>query len=183
MSGMSHQEGEQESQLARGTKPRARWIIDLINEVSMNWLGMPPEVSFTFHGLDDEDERKEADLLKEYLSNGIMTLNETRDARNMPRYPFENANEPFVHTPTGVAFFNPDATPVSMPGNLPSAVQNQPARQEQKAFMTFARNAQKRETWRDFTFKAHSAEVADAANKLAAAGDMDAVRSLFALCE
>jgi hypothetical protein len=76
-----------------------------------------------------------------------------------------------------------------MPGNLPSAVQNQPGkdepdvRQEQKAFMTFARNNQKRETWRDFTFKAHSAEVSDAANKLAAAGDIDAVKALFALCE
>jgi hypothetical protein len=187
MSGMSHQEGEQTSQLERGTKPRARWVTDLINEISINWLGMPPEVTFTWHGLDDEDEKKEADLLEGYLASGIMTLNETRDARNLPRYSFQNANEPFVHTPTGVAFFNPDAEPVSMPGNLPSAVQNQPGfsgtRQEQKAFMSFARNAQRRETWRDFTFKAHDTEVAEAANRLAAAGDMDAVKALFALVE
>jgi hypothetical protein len=200
MAGMSHQEGEQTSQLERGTKPRARWVVDIINEISMNWLGMPPEVTFTFHGLDDEDEEKEAKLLEGYLASGIMTLNETRDARNLPRFPFLNADEPFVHTPTGPAFFNPAAEPVGMPGNLPSAPQNQPhpkpardeqvqdvpgavARLEQKAFMTFARNNQRRETWRDFTFKAHSDEVADAANKLAAAGDIDAVKALFALCE
>lgn len=192
MSGMSHQEGEQTSQLERGTKPRAKFVTDLINEICVNWFGMPREVSFTFHGLDDEDEKKEADLLEGYLKNGIITLNEARDARNMPRYNIANANEPSVHTPTGVAFFNPDAQPISMPGNLPSAAQNNPntptedvpvPRQEQKAFMTFARNNQKRDTWRDFTFKAHSAEVADAANKLAKAGDLDAVKALFAMFE
>lgn len=191
LGGMSQAQGEQDSQLQRGTKPRARWIVDLINEVSRNWLGMPPEVSFTFHGLDDEDEKREADLLVEYLTHGIMTLNETRDARNLPRYPIANADEPSVATPTGVAFFNPDADPVSMPGNLPSAVQNNPhvekpaddVRQEQKAFMTFARNNQRREAWRDFTFKAHGSVVGDAVNRLAAAGELDAVKALFAACD
>lgn len=204
MGGMSQQDSEQDSQLQRGTKPRARWIIDMINEISHNWLGMPSEVSFMFHGLDNEDEKRDADLLVEYLTHGIITLNEARDARNMPRYAIANANEPSVSTPTGVAFFNPDADPISMPGNLPSAVQNNPhanppvgpskgpreeleepprssARQEQKSFFTFARNNQRRETWRDFTFKSLSAEVGAAANRLAEAGDLDAVRALFAL--
>ncbi|MGC2652273.1 MAG: hypothetical protein WA317_01435, partial [Mycobacterium sp.] len=44
MGGQGHQQGEQDSQLERGTKPRAKWIVDLINEISVNYLGMPPEV-------------------------------------------------------------------------------------------------------------------------------------------
>jgi Phage portal protein len=196
------QKGEQDSQLQRGTKPTAQWITDLINEVCTNYLGMPPEVTFKFHGLDSEDEQKEATLVEGYLNNGIMTLNETRDARSLPRYPFPQADQPFLATPTGPAFLNPEVQPVGMPGNLPSAPQNQPgftppaaveprdetvqdtpdpkAKAEQKAFLTFAKRRNGGE-WRDFTFKALSPDVGEAANRLAAAGDLDACKALFTL--
>ena len=124
MGSQGHSQGEQDAQLQRGTKPRARWIIDLINEISVNYLGMPPEVTFAFHGLDDQDEQKEATLLQGRIDNALMTVNEGRDQMNLPRYPWANANEPFLATPTGPAFLNPDADPVSLPGNLPSAPQN-----------------------------------------------------------
>lgn len=219
MGGSGHQQGEADSQLERGTKPRAKWIVSLINEISLNWLGMPSELTFQFQGLDDEDEQAEANLLNDYVKVGGMVLNEMRDRLNLPRYSIRQANEPFIATPTGPAFFNPDVQPVGMPGNLPSAQgqhpqqpgqkpelpagssarpadddeedhmpptpakkpsQKDPAkRAEQKAFMTFARNATRRDEWRDFSFKAHSADVGHAANKLAAAGDMDAVKCLF----
>jgi hypothetical protein len=201
MGGTGHSQGEQDSQLQRGTKPTAQWIIDLVNEVSTNYLGMPPEVTFRFHGLDREDEQKEATLLTGYVNTGLQTINEGRDQRGLPRFPFLQANEPFLATPTGPAFLNPAVEPVGLPGNLPSAPQNHdgyqgkpsatpepPAkddqpdakRGEQKAFMTFLRK-RAGGVWRDFTFTAHSQSVAEAANRLAAAGDVDAVKCLFAM--
>jgi len=211
MGGQGHQQGESDSQLARGTKPRAKWVVDLINEISINYLGMPPEVTFTFHGLDADDEEKKAVLLEGYVNNGLMVLNEGRDQLNLPRFAIEQANEPFIATPTGPAFFNPLVQPVGMPGNLPSAPQNSPgqvesgnqpatgagavdgqvpdvtddapdSKAEKRAFLTFAANRTARgQQWRDFAFKSLDSDVGEAANRLAAAEDLDAVKALFAL--
>jgi hypothetical protein len=210
MGGSGHQQGESDSQLERGTKPTAQWITDLINELSVNYLGMPPELSFKFHGIDEEDETKSAALLEGYLGNALMTVNEGRDQLNLPRSPHPQANELLFKTPTGPAFLDSSVQPVGMPGNLPSA-QNQPQfqpqqsssdetppppadsrdeqvqdipgdkRAEQKAFLTFARNQQRRNNgWRDFAFKVYASDVGEAANRLAAAGDVDAAKALFA---
>lgn len=209
MGGAGHQQGEQDSQLARGTKPRTKWLIDVINEICQNYLGMPPEVTFQFHGIDDEDEQKEATLLEGYVNNGGMVLNEMRDRLNLPRYSIEQANEPFIATPTGPAFFNPKVQPVGMPGNLPSADQNKPGpaepskpaapssasvgtrdqqvqkvskSAEQKAFLSCVQASVKTgKEWSGFTFKAYSPVVAEAANRLAADGDVDACKVLFTL--
>lgn len=209
MGSQGHSQGEQDAQLARGTKPRARWVTDLINEVCTNFLGMPPEVTFTFHGLDDKDEQAEATLLQGYVDNALLTVNEGRDRLNMPRYAIESANEPFLATPTGPAFLNPDTQPVSLPGNLPSVPGNHPGapeqgvlpskkpqaaieardesvqgtpdkRAEQKAFSTFIRK-RAGSAWRDFTFTAYPDHVAEAANRLAAAGDVDAAKCALAM--
>lgn len=201
MGGQGHQQGEQDQQLQRGTKPRAKWIVDLVNEVSRNYLDMPPEVSFCFHGIDEQDEQKEAQLLEGYLKNGGMVLNEVRDRLNLPRYTIEQANEPFIATPTGPAFFNPTVQPVGMPGNLPSHPGNNPAveppqepaedpseavgaerKAEQKAFLAFVAKSDGG-TDRPFRFDHHPSDVADAANKLAAAGDLPAIQELFRITD
>lgn len=198
MGSSGHHQGESDAQLERSTKPRASWVVDLINEISINYLGMPPEVTFGFHGLDDDDEQKSATLLEGYLGHGLMTINEGRDQLNLPRFAMVQANEPLFTTPTGPAFVNPEVQPVGMPGNLPSAdqnttalppgkpaepeeepVQDTPAKVEQKAFLTFI--AQSGGTGRGFVFKAHSPEVAEAAHQLAESGDVDAVEELFSL--
>lgn len=124
MGGQGQQAAESDTQLARGTKPTAQWIVDLVNEVSANYLGMPPEVTFRFHGLDDEDEQREATLLTGYIGTGLQTLNEGRDQLNLPRYGFPEANQPFLNTPTGPAFLNVAVQPVDIPGNIPSAPRN-----------------------------------------------------------
>lgn len=197
------------SQLQRGTKPRAKWVINLINEISINYLGMPPEVTFGFHGLDDEDEQKKATLLQGYIGSGLMVTNEGRDALNLPRYAIEQANEPYIATPTGPSFLNPEVQPSGMPGNLPSAHQNGPNppqvgapdkpaidagasnedRDEQVQDVPDAKTEQKafmtfarrrRDSgWRDFTFKTLSPDIAQAANDLASVGELDAVKALF----
>jgi Phage portal protein len=220
MGGSGHQQGEQDSQLRRGTKPTAQWITDLINEVSTNFLGMPPEVTFRFLGIDDEDEERDAKLLTGYIGSGLQTLNEGRDALNLPRYEFPEANQPFLNTPTGPAFLNVEVQPIGVPGNLPgqqiqnphptgpsavntstagegeagapkpapkriaSATAPSPASSntravERKKFLTFA--AKRGTTSRDFEFTHHPADFAEAANRLAAAGDIDACKALFDL--
>jgi hypothetical protein len=233
MGGQGHQQGESDSQLERGTKPRSRFVIDMINELSTQYLGMPAPVTFHFHGIDDEDEQKEAALLEGYLNSGGIVLNEFRDRLNMPRYSLEQANEPFIATPTGPAFFNPKVQPVGMPGNLPSAHQNQnqsqpgrdveptidagaadtprdeqvqgspggeasekrdaepgrvtvrghsrgtPKRRgETKAFAAFAAK-RAAGNWRDFQFETVPVEVGVAANRLAAAGEIDVAKALL----
>lgn len=199
MGGQGHQQGESDTQLQRGTKPTAQWVVDLVNEVSVNYLGMPPEVTLTFHGLDEEDEEREANLLQSYVDGALKTLNEGRDQLNLPRYDFEEANQPFLKTPTGPVFLNVDVQPLMVPGNLPGQQPAQPPakpepkpaddsdddahRSEQKAFMTFLRKRAKSGGWRDFTFEVYGPEVAFAANKFAAAGDVDSVKALFALRE
>jgi hypothetical protein len=217
MGGSGHQQGEQDSQLRRGTKPTAQWVIDLVNEVSANYLDMPPEVTFRFHGLDDEDEEREATLLVQYTGSGLQTLNEGRDQLNLPRYEFPEANQPFLNTPTGPAFLNVKVQPLGVPGNLPgqnphptgpSAINSSAAGDgdagtaapapkpgkrdesvpvapsgtanksaERKQFLTFA--AKRGTTSRDFEFSHHSPKFAEAANRLAAAGDIDACKALF----
>lgn len=224
MGGRGIQQGEQDSELKRGTKPTAAWLTDIINEVSSRYLNMPPEVTFQFRGLDDEDEEKEATLLAGYVNGAMYTLNEARDALNLPRYSFSEADEPFLATPTGPAWLNVEVQPVGMPGNLPSAAQNQPGyysangpqnggtqaqpaqppaqpkgpatgtakpatkkptaaakKSEQRAFTAFMTKRAGTDSWRDFEFEANHPKVAEAANRLAAAGDVDAAKAVFDL--
>jgi hypothetical protein len=163
--------------------------------------------------LDDKDEQAEATLLQGYVDNAALTVNEVRDRLNMPRYAIQQANEPFLATPTGPAFLNPDVQPVGLPGNLPSVPGNHPGaperpeqgalppkkpqaaieaprdesvqgdkRAEQKAFLAYIRKSAKTGEWRrDFEFTAYPDDVAEAANRLAAAGDVDACKALFTM--
>jgi hypothetical protein len=141
---------------------------------------------------------------------------------NLPRYEFPEADEPFLATPTGPAWLNVEVQPVGMPGNLPSAAQNQPGyysangpqnggtqaqpaqppaqpkptatvpagkkkpvasakKAEQRAFTAFMTKRAGTGLWRDFTFEELDADIGEAANRLAAAGDVDAVKALFEL--
>jgi hypothetical protein len=167
-------------------------------------------VTFSFIGLDDTDEQKDATLLKGYVGAGLQTLNEGRDRLNLPRYGFPEADQPLLVTPTGPAWLNVDVQPTGMPGNLPSAAQNQPrankpaaavpadrdeqvpdtpdteksagtAAREQRAFMAFAQKRAASGKWRDFEFAAHPDEIAQAANELGRGGDFEAVQALFEL--
>lgn len=213
MGGKGLQQGEQDSELKRGTKPTAEWLVDMINDISTTYLGMPPEVTFQFHGIDDDDEQKKDAILIGKLNVGLMTMNEGRDALNMPRFQFPEADEPFINTPTGPAWLNVEVQPVGMPGNLPSAQQNMPGydasaqrppaaatpppapnvkkpalkkpsrdesvRAEKKAFTAFMNKRAGTDSWRDFVFAEVDPDIGKAANRLAAAGDTDAVKALF----
>lgn len=116
----NQQAGERVSQLQRATKPTAMWVTSIINEICTAYLDMPPELTFQFHGLDEDDEAREADLLGGYVGGGLKTINEGRDQLGLPRYDFPEADQPYLSTPTGPAFLNVAIQPVGLPGNLPS---------------------------------------------------------------
>jgi hypothetical protein len=126
LGGMGHQRGEDDSEEQRGTKPTAAWLTDLINEISTRYLGMPPEVTFTFHGLDDRDEEAEARLLIAYIQAGLKTLDEGRDDLNLPRYAGGIANRPFIMTSAGPMFLDEKQPPpqpeFGQRGGAPTAV-------------------------------------------------------------
>lgn len=206
MGGVGHQQAERDTQLYRVTKPTAQWIVDLINEVSQSYLGMPKALTFVFHGLDADDEQRDAELLTTYIQSGLQTLNEGRDQQNLPRYDFEEADQPMVVTPTGPVWLNVAAQPTAVPGNLPGAPQNQvpavaePASEpaakpadddgedvkdaqgeravEAKKFLSFAQKRVGR-SWRDFQFDTFDADTAKAANLLASAGDLATAKVLL----
>lgn len=120
----SQQDGERVSQLQRATKPTAQWVTDLVNQISAAYLHMPPEITFRFHGLDEDDEIRQSELLRGNVGSGLVTINEGRDQLNLPRYKFTAADQPYLSTPTGPAWLNVDVQPVGLPGNLPSVAAN-----------------------------------------------------------
>lgn len=188
------------TQLYRVTKPTAQWIVDLINEVSQHYLGMPKALTFVFHGLDADDEQRDAELLTTRVQSGLQTLNEGRDQQNLPRYAFAEADQPMVVTPTGPVWLNVAAQPTAVPGNLPNAPENQPAAiaetapdpapkpaddevkgeraVEARKFLSFAQKRVGR-SWRDFQFDTFDADTAKAANLLAEAGDLATAKVLL----
>lgn len=206
LGGAGHQQGEKETSDRRGTNPTAAWITDLINDVSHAWLGMPPEVTFRFTGLDQDDEDARAARTITSVQAGLLTLNEGRDELNVPRYQFPDADQPFIlggsptyvdaqvrqehadmlgvpdrpDSPTG------DDEDEGGPGGQPPTpgpvqdTRGAARRAEAKAFMAFAGRRAGTGRWRDFRFTAHDPAEAEAANRLAELGDLDAVKALLA---
>lgn len=109
LGGSGHQEGEKDNELRRGTRPTAAWLTDLINEISRQWLGMPEEITFQFLGLgDDQDEETESIILDRDINGGVRTINEGRDAKNLPRFSFPLADQPFIMTGSGPQYLDPE---------------------------------------------------------------------------
>lgn len=119
LGGKGHQDGESDSEMTRGTKPTAEWIKDLVNELSRVWLGMPPEVTFTFNGLDDEDEERQNTILISRVQAGLKTPNEGRDELNLTRYPFPAADKPMVFGGIAPTLLDPDERPPPPPAIAP----------------------------------------------------------------
>lgn len=216
LGGKGHQEGEHDTSERRGTRPTAAWLVDLINDVSRAWLGMPPEVTFRFVGLDNDDEDAVSARTATDVGAGMRTLNEGRDQLNLPRYGFADADEPFVMVAGAPVYLNPEVrkrhaemfgppdqplagreprdggdderdeqpagdTPTGSPRAGVDADQERARRAEAKAFLAFAGKRAGTSRWRDFEFEHLDEDEAEAANRLGAAGDLDAARALFAV--
>lgn len=99
-------EGQDRLNDRRGRLPTLRWMASLFTDISRSHLGLPEELEFTWLGLDDEEgEEGEQQPLTEKVHAAAITLNESRDEEGRPRYPFPEADKPFIVTGTGQLVF------------------------------------------------------------------------------
>jgi hypothetical protein len=113
-------------------------------------------------------------------------------AQNQPGYETPPSQMPSAR-PQNQPDRGPAVKPAVKPGPVDEQVQDTPeqhtrvtvkalARLEQKAFLAFAgKRASEDRPYREFEFRATDPDTGEAANRLAAAGDLDAVKALFAL--
>lgn len=103
LGGASYHEGNEDVQ-ARKERAMRGWLVDMFNDISTTYLGMPKELTFSLLSLEAEDETAADQVAQERVSTGRMTMNEDRDRLGMARYAFDEADMPMVMSRTGVTF-------------------------------------------------------------------------------
>lgn len=98
-------EGQDRINDRKGRLPTLRWMASLFTDISRSHLGLPPELEFTWLGLDDEEAGVEEIPVTERLAAAMLTLNESRDEEGMTRFSFPEADKPFIVTGTGQVVF------------------------------------------------------------------------------
>lgn len=135
LGGKGQQEGEQDQAETISQAPDLQWLVDIVNELSMRFLGMDRALTIKFDdGGTSRHMEVEANTSKVYVSTGVRTLNDVRADQGLPLYDLPEADEPMIVTATGPVFLrgtldaqlNPPPPP-PMPGMLPG----QPAPQDQ----------------------------------------------------
>lgn len=99
-----YHEGQEDIQFRKSRLPDLRWFGSLITEISRTHLGLPPEIEFTFLGLDDEDEAASDLVDQQRVASGRMTLNQAVTKLGFPAYGFKEADMPMLQTARGVVF-------------------------------------------------------------------------------
>jgi len=124
----------QENVQNRKRRPIIQYVEAVITRLMRTHFGMPRDLEFKFLGLDDENDPSADDVEDKRQKGGVLTLNERRDQLGLPRYDFEEANQPMIVTQRGIVFIegaleaaaagaviSPDAGPVNAaPGGVPA---------------------------------------------------------------
>jgi SPP1 gp7 family putative phage head morphogenesis protein len=106
LGGEGHAEGQDRLGERKGRKPALRWIANLITDISRAHLGLPRELEFQWLGIEDEsDSDQDEDRTVEDVAAGLMTLNEGRDRRGLPRYSIPEADKPAIISSSGTITF------------------------------------------------------------------------------
>lgn len=123
----------QENVQNRKRRPIIQYAEAVITRLMRVHAGMPRELEFKFLGLDDENDPGADDVEDKRQKGGVLTLNERRDQLGLPRYTFEEADQPMIVTGRGIVFIEgalaastpgaeigPDAGPLNAaPGGVP----------------------------------------------------------------
>ena len=204
LGGKGHQEGEENTTYRKAIKPLLGWLVSILNNLSTTYLQMPADLTFTFQGLEVEDELNQARARDLDIRNGTVTLNGIQAQLSRPLYDFPEADMPFVVTGSGVTFLEGASEPEPAPvapigeqgqppgpvgppagnGKAPPAAGDRggsPAQAEARKFATFAEKRIKAgKVWRDFAFTTLDADTAGRLNQAGAAGDLDLVKAAVA---
>lgn len=125
LGGAGHGETQESITYRKALRPTSQWLIDLMNQISYAYLGMPRDLTFQFLGLDSEDEDGADQTTDRRFKAGRMTLNEARDEIGESRYPFAEADMPMIVTSRGVVFLE-GASELVEPGEEVTPVQAPP---------------------------------------------------------
>ena len=109
--GKGSHDGESESAETVSTKPTINFIVDMVNTLCRQHLGM--DESITFSLTDDtssSDQMNKYKALSTAVNAGMLTLNDSRGELGMPLFDSAEADEPFVLTGSGPVFFNGQLT-------------------------------------------------------------------------
>lgn len=190
LAGRGQQEGEQKQAETMSQHPTEEWLIDLLNDLAVQFLDMPAELTFTLNETaGGADAYLDAQTAALQLSSGLETLNGARAEIGQPPYDFPEADMPFMQTQNGPVFFPgsslvvdggeappADAEPQPTPADEP---QGRDVEAEAKKFVTFAQS-NKRKKWRDFEFHHVHPDTAKALNDAGRAGNTALVKALAA---
>ena len=201
LGGSGHQQGEAEAAEQIGIIPTARWISQMISNLSYRWLGMPRELEFRLapsERVNDEQLAKRDDIR---TRNGSKTINENRSDLGLPLLDSPEADMPmfvagqsiFLLSPDGMipagtktdedgnveesvpAQGNPDAKPETPADQTPAkdSKEKVSANDEIKSFIRWIR---KGNISRSFNFEKVEATYAEVLNKFVEAKDLDGAR-------
>jgi len=193
LGGAGFSDGQEDVTYRKSLAPTTRWTVGIGNQISAQYLGMPPELTMRFLGMESEDEKTADDVADVRVKGGRMTLNEDRDRIGAPRYAFAEADMPMLMTGRGVVFLEgasetappgvevgppqaPSAGAAFEPGATPAADESaaavadgQPDETQKAELAAFGRFLAKRgKASRPFAFTALSKADADELNSLAA---------------
>ena len=194
-----HQQGEADAAEQIGTLPMARWMSQMISNLSYRWLGMPRELEFRLapsDRSDDSDAAKREDLR---TRNGSKTINENRADLGLPLLDAPEADIPLFVAGQSVYLISPDGmvaagvsnmdengnqveptTPVdNIPVEKPIAekpVEKPVDKSAQDEIRTFIRWVRKGNTSRSFNFEMVEDTYAEVLNKFVEAKDLDGAR-------
>lgn len=201
LGGKGHQEGEANSAWRKTVRPQAGWVESLLTELSRRFLGMPNELQFTLLGYEVEDQGEAEKVADSQTRRGAATLNEDRAKRGLPLYDFEEADSPFIVTPSGLVFLDGAATaggavaesdvvtdvdPISaldtaeiIDNGIPEEGDPTAAVEEAAKFVTFARKRHGK-AWRDFKFQHVAADLSKTLNLAGKSAEFDLIKTLVA---
>jgi len=89
-------EGQADVQDRKATQPTLRAVEALVTKISRRNLGMPRELEFKILGQESEDAGAADEVADRRVKGARMTLNEDRDRLGLSRYPFKEADMPFL---------------------------------------------------------------------------------------
>lgn len=119
-------EGQADVQDRKATRPTVAAMQALVNKLSRRHLHMPPELELKFAGDETDDEQVADTMGSLQYKDARKTLNEERDRLGLARYPYPEADKPFIVGPTGLVF-------------IEGALEQQRAAQEQAAAIADAK--------------------------------------------
>lgn len=96
LGGAGHQEGEAANAETLGLLPILSWVIDILNQLSIKFLGMPQDLTFVFSNSRDEDMQKVALRRQTEMYSGQKTWNEIRTEMGLPLFTFPEADAPLL---------------------------------------------------------------------------------------